>query len=92
MTIKDSRTKFSLSSQTTMTVKTHCISDKEYAKDLWNCPEPECMLIDSVPHIKSCESYKNLRIKHNNLDSEIDEIHYFQDVIKHRNEAHLGER
>ena len=47
MTIKDCRTKFSLFSQTTMTVKSNCMSDKEYAKDLWKCPEPECIFIDS---------------------------------------------
>ena len=91
MTLKDSRTKFSVISQTTMTVKSHCMSDKENARVLWQCPEPECKMIDSISHIKTCENYANLRLKHNNLETEIDEIHYFQDVISYRNEAKSSE-
>ena len=91
MSLKDRRTKFSIVSQTTMTVKSHCMSDKENAKLLWKCPEPKCEKIDSISHIKSCDYYSHLRLKHNNLEEEIDEIHYFQDVITHRNEAEKSE-
>ena len=90
MTLKDSRTKFSILNQTTMTVKSHCMSDKNNAKLLWECPENDCPKLDSIPHIKTCKSYEEIRHKHNNLETEMDKIHYFQEVqeiISLRNEG-----
>ena len=90
MTLKDSRTKFAIAAQTTMTVKSHTMSDKVFSKQLWGCPE-RCTKIDSIFHIKTCNEYEEYRIKHNYLETEEDEIHYFQDIIKHSSESQARE-
>ena len=84
MTLQESRTMFSLRSQTTKTIKTHQMSNKSFASKLWKC---SCGSIDSISHIKRCVNFKGLRdildIEHN----ENDLVKYFQEVIKIRNEA-----
>ena len=55
MTLKDSRTMASIKLQTTNTVKTHQMSNKQYSQEMWKCNN--CSIIDSVNHIKICEAY-----------------------------------
>ena len=85
MKLKDSRTMFSLRSKTTKTVKSHQMSNKNYANKLWEC---ECGSIDSISHVKRCDRFQGLRKNLDIEDNENDLVIYFQEVIKARNEAH----
>ena len=91
MTLKDCRTKFALLVQTTDGIKTHRMSSKENVKTLWECPEKGCTMTDGSFHIKICESYESIRSRFNNLETEEDELHYFQEVLRKRNEAHMND-
>ena len=75
---------FSLRSLTTPTIKTHQMSNADYANKLWQC---SCGATDTISHIKRCEIFTDIR---QNLDidnNENDLVKYFQEVIKRRNEA-----
>ena len=84
MNLKDCRTQFSLSTMTTRTIKTHFMSDKVFASQLWECES--CKLRDTIFHIKMCPNYEHLREANNYLQSDLNIVHYFQQVIKHRND------
>ena len=82
MKLQDSRTMFGIRSMTTQTIKTHQMSNNDFAKKLWQC---ECGATDTICHVKRCTLFEELRA---NLDIENDDndlVKYFQEVVRKRN-------
>ena len=88
MKLEDCRIMFSIKSETVRTVKTHYFSDKVFASELWKCPTcTEAGSLDSITHIKNCDSYKKLREKYDLEESDTDLVCYFKEVLRLRNAA-----
>ena len=63
-------------------IKTNFSSDKVFSNDLWQC-EAGCGRVDSARHVMVCPGYKELRVNRD-MNSTLDTVHFFQDVIKLR--------
>ena len=63
-------------------------SDKLNSKQLWKCAE--CGNVDMQSHIVWCPFFASLR-EGNSLDSDIDLVKYFQEVLKIREERRQNE-
>lgn len=83
LTLRDARTKFSVVSQMTRSVKMHFMSDKKFSAYLWQCDQ--CGKCDSIAHIKVCSAYCHLR-EDKDLDDDQDLVQYFQQVLQLRDE------
>ena len=88
MNLVDARTNFRLRCSITNSVKMNQKSNPEYAKQLWLCDE--CGNIDSQSHIMWCPSYATLR-EGLDVNSDVDVVHYFQSVLKLREELRSDE-
>ena len=80
MSLKDARTQFRIRSQM-IDVKMNQKSNEKYARELWKCDF--CMSIDSQAHIMWCPAFSPLR-EGRNLQNDLDLVHYFQEVMKIR--------
>ena len=87
LNLVQARMAFSLQVKTTRTIKSHFMSDKKFASDLWKC-SPKCDNIDSIQHLAfSCPQYEHLKMNRDILNNNIDLVNFFQDVVKLRDEA-----
>ena len=84
MNLADARTMFSIQMKTTRTIKSHYMSDKKFATELWKCPE-KCDRIDSIEHVAyACPHYEHLKVDRDIQNNDFDLVHFFQDVIQLR--------
>ena len=86
MRLRDARTMFSINSKMTDTIKSHKMSDKHYAANMWAC---ECGIIDSIGHVTRCIKYQDLRESRDIESNDEDLCKYFQDVICRRTSAQV---
>ena len=87
MNLGQARMMFSIQTKTTRTVKSHCMSDKKFATELWKC-SANCDKIDSIQHIAfACPQYEHLKKNRDIENNDIDLVNFFQDVVKLRNET-----
>ena len=82
MNLTDARMNFRLRSKTT-NVKLNQKSSKSHAAKLWKCGE--WGYLDSQSHIMWCTYFAPLR-EGLDVKNDLDVVHYFQQVFKHRNE------
>ena len=88
MSLVDARTHFRLRCSITNTVKMNQKSNPEYARKLWLCDD--CGNVDSQSHIMWCPSYATLR-EELDINNDVDVVHYFQRVLKLREELKSDE-
>ena len=81
MNLSDARMNFRLRSKTT-NVKMNQKSNKSHAAKLWKCQN--CGHLDSQSHIMWCTFFAPLR-EGLDVNNDLDVVHYFQEVFKHRN-------
>ena len=84
MNLCDARTMFRIRSQMILQVKLSCMNDEVYANENYACEE--CGCISSYSHIKWCPGYEHLR-KYKDLNNPTHLVHYFQEVMKLRDET-----
>ena len=80
MSMQNARTNFRIRSKM-IDVKMNQRSDKANAKKLWKCSE--CGNVDSQSHIVWCPFFATLR-EGKSLESDLDLVKYFQEVLKIR--------
>ena len=80
MKLREARTLFRVRSSM-IPVKMNMKSNTKYAQELWKCDD--CMSMDSQSHILWCPAYAPLR-EGKTLSNDLDLVHYFQAVIKIR--------
>ena len=85
MKLEDCRTLFSMKCLNTKSIKSHQMSNKEYARDLWSCP---CGAQESIGHLTRCYLYAPQR-ENKDLEEEDQLVQYLQEVLKLRAEANL---
>ena len=85
MSMANARTNFRIRSKMTK-VRMNQRSDKLNSKQLWKCAE--CGNIDTQSHIVWCPFFASLR-EGKSLDSDIDLVKYFQQVLKIREDRRL---
>ena len=74
------RLKFRERANCMYTCKRHYSSDKENIRSMFTCESCDGDKIDVLSHWRQCKSYEHLR--HNrNLESDLDLVSFFQDVI-----------
>ena len=87
MKLADARTMFSIKLKMTRTIKSHFMSDKKFATELWKCPE-KCDRIDSIEHVTfACPQYEHLKVDRDLVNNDVDLVHFFQDVIELRDKT-----
>ena len=87
MNLVEARMMCSLRLKTTGHIKTHFMSDKKYASELWVCGG-KCQKIDSIFHLATqCEQYEHLRKGKDILSNDKDLVLFFAQVLKSRDEA-----
>jgi hypothetical protein len=87
MTMHNARTHFRIRSMM-INVKMNMRSDKSNAQKLWKCSE--CGHVDTQSHIVWCPFFATLR-EGKSLDSDIDLVKYFQEVMKIREDRRNNE-
>ena len=80
MRLREARTLFRVRSSM-IPAKMNMKSNPNYAQELWKCDD--CMSMDSQSHILWCPAYAPLR-EGKTLSNDLDLVHYFQAVIKIR--------
>ena len=83
MNLKYARTMFSIKTKMTRTIKSHFSNDKKYAAMLWKC-SVKCSQVSSLEHTLMCKEYKYLRENRDLYKSDLDLVHYIQDVLEVR--------
>ena len=84
MKLHECRTMFGIRSMTTETIKSHQMSNKDFAKKLWLC---KCGETDSISHVKRCLIFEEIRTNLDIENNETDMVKYFQEVIRLRNDT-----
>ena len=87
MSMENARTNFRIRSKMT-NVRMNQRSDKLNSTQLWKCAE--CGNVDTQSHIVCCPFFASLR-ECKSLDSDIDLVKYFQEVLKIREERRQKE-
>ena len=80
MKLREARTFFRVRSSM-IPVKMNMKSNTKFAEDLWKCDD--CMSMDTQSHILWCPAYAPLR-EGKTLSDDLDLVHYYQAVIKIR--------
>ena len=80
---------FSIRAMTTATIKSHQMSNKDFANKLWRC---DCGITDSISHVKGCSIFEEIRTTLDIENNESDLVKYFQEVIRIRNDTQSERR
>ena len=87
LNIHESRMRFKIKSHMTPSIRMNFQSDVQHTRDLWACPgcltELDIGCRDPQYHVMICPSYADLR-QDKDLTKDRDVVHYFQQVIKQR--------